>query len=79
LVPTHLKGEKTTMKKVLEVANKPSESDKLIDFFKLMFDLKGFSVNIRKINKKEKEFLKSQGESVEKGVIYVIEKEKMAS
>ena len=67
------------MKKVLEVANKPSESDKLIDFFKLMFDLKGFSVNIRKINKKEKEFLKSQGESVEKGVIYVIEKEKMAS
>ena len=82
-MPTHLKGEQTTMKANSKVANKSSEVDKckdpyfkikIIDFFKFMFDLEGFPVNIRKINKKEQEFLKSQGEPVDETIIYVVEK-----
>ena len=50
------------------VANKSSEVDKSKDLIEFI---------MRPINQKEKAFLKSQGEPVDEGIIYVIEKKKM--
>ena len=76
------------MKANSNVANKSSEIDKSKDayikielgtFLKLMFELDGFPVNVRKINKEQKEFLRSQGEPVDDMVIYTVEKKEMST
>ena len=65
------------MKANSKVANKSSEIDKSKDLLKLISEISDSTVNMRPINKKEREFLKSQGEPVDEGIIYVIEKKKM--
>ena len=69
-MPTHLRGDKTIMNVKSKVANKSSDIDKSKDLIEFI---------MRPINQKEKAFLKSQGEPVDEGIIYVIEKKKMST